>query len=103
MANATEAVEHNKLPILTVEAFANGANGCVLTAWDTWVKNKDIRSPKTLVAIVPGDKKEQAKLLGFDVDSRLSVQNLVFLNPDSQEGTPQRYFSRTVTCYQPCR
>ena len=47
---------------------------------------------------MPGDRKEQLKLLEEDVEARVCVYSMVFLKPHVEEGAKERYFTRVVTC-----
>ena len=85
------------LPCLGAEDFATDAHGFALLAWENWVKNHALRSRKGFLAILPGNKQQQAAAILGEDQGRVVLKELVLQVPDASRTDGGRRFAKIVT------
>ena len=87
--------QHQNLESLPADTFAEGATGYSLLAWETWEQVAKIRSPKPLIAILPGRRKQQmTEQHGLPADI-IRESEVVMRHPDNPSEDKQ--FIKGVT------
>ena len=82
---------------LNVELFAQGATGYCLLAWESWQEKRHVVSEKLLLAIIPGQKKQQILAYGLHPEPLIEEKEVVFKAPTGHAEDPWNYFVKKVT------